>query len=150
MINEIRVKSLDAALEIARVTGVMEASDILKNASLIENYLSIGVGVVGTARLPINDQPRTIEPVLDLGTRNSPVFDRNGGEILSGGEREVMGDLQDKTLAGGDVSVTHKASSSAQGGESGKEVTTPSRAETVVTSGDADLQPGTHGKGEDA
>lgn len=46
--------------------------------------------------------------------------------------------------------IQSQASSSARGGESGKEVTTPSRAETVATSGDAALQPGTHGTGEDA
>lgn len=44
--------------------------------------------------------------------------------------------------------VQASRSSSVQDGENGKEVTTPSRAETVATSGDAALQPGTHGTGE--
>ncbi len=143
MINEIRLKALDAALVIAQETGAMEASDILKDASLIENYLS--VGIVGSAVLPVDDLPCGVEPALDLGTGDLSIPNGNCGKFLPVCKRQVGGDLQDKTLAGSDVSVTHKASSSAQGGEKPERGATLSGAETVISSCSCDLCRRMHG-----
>lgn len=143
MINEIRIKALDAALAIAQTTGAMEASDILKNASLIENYLS--VGIVGSAVLPINDLPCAVEPAHDLGTGDLPIPNGDGGEFLPVCKCQVGGNLQDKTLAGSDVSVAHKASSSAQGGEKPERGATLSGDETVASRCSCDLCRRVHG-----
>ncbi|WP_182356642.1 hypothetical protein [Komagataeibacter europaeus] len=143
MINEIRIKALDAALVIAQATGAMEASDILKDASLIENYLS--VGIVGAAVLPVNDLARAVEPALDLGAGDFPIPDRDSGEFLPVSERQIGGDLKDKTLAGSDVSVTHKASSSAQGGEKPERGATLSGSEIVAFRCSCDLCRSVHG-----
>ncbi|MFT8817989.1 MAG: hypothetical protein ABF826_08195 [Komagataeibacter saccharivorans] len=104
-----------------------------------------------TLRYEGSELLRSLEPELSeflspesLGQLRSSI-----SEVL----RSVMAgldlrDVRPEVLMTWLAEIQSQASSSVQDGENGKEVTTPSRAETVATSGDAALQPGTHGTGE--
>lgn len=142
MINEIRAQALAHAMELAKRSGEVEASCILKDASMFEAYLC---GIVSGSS-SIDDATRGVEPALDIGACDRPVFDRHGGNVFPVSVGQGAGHSVNQTFAGCDVSnCAHSNSSSVQDGESVRELPTPSRTETVTAPGDSEEAARTHG-----
>ena len=142
MINEIRAQALAHAMELSRIRMVSEASDIVRDASVFEAYLAGHI----TSLTPIDDVAGSIEPSLDLGSRDRSILNGHGGNVLSVSVGQTGGNKEDQPLAGCDVTgCAHSNSSSVQDGESVGELPTPSRTETVAATGDTKEAARTHG-----
>lgn len=141
MINEIRARALEHAMELAKRTEELEAPSIVKNASLFEDYLAGQISSLA----PVDDAAGSVEPFLNLGACDTAIFDGQRGELFPVREGEVGSNLKYQSLAGGNVSSAHSNSSSVQDGESVGELPTPPRTETVAVTGDTEEGPRTHG-----
>ncbi|MBS0966173.1 hypothetical protein JK165_08750 [Acetobacter okinawensis] len=142
MINEIRAQALAHAMELAKRAEELEASNIVKNASVFEAYLC---GII-PCLASIDDAAGSIEPPLDLGACNAPIPNWNRGQILPLREGEFLGNNKDQPLTGcGVTDCAHRNSSPVQDGESVGKLPTPSRTETVAAPGDTEEAARTHG-----
>ncbi|MBO1325370.1 hypothetical protein K2X14_11475 [Acetobacter sp. TBRC 12305] len=141
MINEIRARALEHAMELARRAEELEASSIVKDASVFEAYLAGQIASLA----PIDDAAGSVEPFLNLSACDAAIFDGQGGKLFPVREGEVGSNLKYQPLAGGNVSSTHSNSSSVQDGESVGELPTPSRTETVASPAGPEEAERTHG-----
>lgn len=123
MINEIRAQALAHAMELAKQAGELEASNIVKNASMFEAYLCGA----------INNLSGLVENSDCLVEGRFCASRLNGGEGLPCGASKTGGDEEDQPLTSCSVTdCAHNNSSSVQDGESVGELPTPSRTETVA------------------
>ncbi|ARW16424.1 hypothetical protein [Komagataeibacter europaeus] len=151
MIENLPLEALRLAREMTPVqpNGRMQLEAIFKVASALSQAL-----FSGDFSLCIDNLDCLFEERQKIVSSNTVSFYEYpqtgvGGDGMSFLKGNIGRNCENKSFTGG-RNDSHKVSSSVQDGESGKEVTTPSRAETVATSGDAALQPGTHGTGEGA
>ncbi|MFT8439864.1 hypothetical protein [Acetobacter fabarum] len=136
MIDEIRAQALAHAMELAKRAGELEASSIVKNASVFEDYLT---GTVNDLSSLGEDGDRLIEGRFYASRLN-------GGKSLPRGASETGGDEEDQPLTSCSVTdCAHSNSSSVQDGESVGELPTPSRTETVAAPSDTEEATRTHG-----
>lgn len=143
MIEDIRKTALKHAMELSRDRCASEASDIVKDASVFEAYLTGQI----TSPAPVHNAASGVEPSLDLSACDCRIFDRDSGQFLPVRQCKLAGNDKDQPLTGCSVAdCAHSNSSSVQDGESVGEVATPSRTETVVPGGGAVTEPGTHGR----
>lgn len=142
MIHEIRARALAHAMNLAERAEDVEASSIVKNASLFDAYLTGQITILSS----VDDATRSIEPVLNLGACDGSVIDGRGRNVLPVSIGQGAGHSVNQTFAGCDVSNgAHSNSSSVQDGESVGELPTPSRTETVAATGDTKEAARTHG-----
>ncbi|PAL21026.1 hypothetical protein [Acetobacter syzygii] len=136
MINEIRAQALAHAMELAKQAGELEASNIVKNASMFEAYLCRAV----------NNLSGLVENSGCLVEGRLCASGLNGWEGLTGSCGKACSDKKDKPLAGRDVTNgTHENNSPQKENTCGQELPTPSRTETVAASGDTEEAARTHG-----
>lgn len=136
MITEIRAKALEYAMELSHIRMGSEASDIVKDASVFEAYLT---GSVNDLPCLVEEGDRLIE-----GRFCAPGLD--GRNDLPSGASKTCGDNKDQPFTGCSVAdCAHSNSSSVQDGESVGELPTPSRTETVAAPGDTEEAARTHG-----
>lgn len=91
MIEDIRKTALAHAMELSRGRVSSEASDIVKDASVFEAYLTGQI----TSRAPVHNAASGVEPSLDLSACDCRIFDRDSGQFLPVRQCKLAGNDKD-------------------------------------------------------
>lgn len=140
MIEDIRKTALAHAMELARLRCGGEASNVVKDASVFEDYLT------GAIMPPINKETSVIKEVDNLLACSFGVgTTRKGGKAFPGSRGKACCHKQDQPLTGCGVPC-HKNDSSQKENNCDLDLPTPGSTETVIPSSGTVTDQGTHGR----